>query len=296
VPIPPPKIVPPKTLGEARKSPFWPGFEEAISAEISSLKKNQTWDYIDLKTLPRGTNILRSKFVFDIKRGANGEFLKYKARMVAMGFTQVEGVDFFDTFASVMVTKTFRILLSIWNNDPGLHFEHWDVKTAFVNAPLKETVYCRQVPGFEKPGTDDKVLILKKALYGTKQAANAWQNFLTDILKSAGGARHLKDECVYIFKNKTGGILFLATHVDDLFPLFNEEGRKIRDEILSKLRQKMEIDNKGTLSFALDTRIDRDPQAGILRISQEVYTENLVKEYGIDKSVGRDTPAVIKDL
>jgi hypothetical protein len=195
-----------------------------------------------------------------------------------------------------MVTKTFRILLTIWNNDPGLLFEHWDVKTAFVNAPLKETVYCRQVPGFEKPGTEGKILILKKALYGTKQAANAWQNFLTEILKSAGGTRHFKDECVYTFRNKKGGVLFLATHVDDLFPLFNEEGRKIRDEILEKLRQKMEIDNKGTLSFALDTRIDRDPQAGILRISQEVYTENLVREYGIDKSIGRDTPAVIKDL
>jgi hypothetical protein len=87
-------------LGEARKSSFWPGFEEAISLEISSLGKNQTWDYVDLKSLPKGTNILRSKFVFDIKRGATGEFLKYKARMVAMGFTQVEGVDFFDTFAS----------------------------------------------------------------------------------------------------------------------------------------------------------------------------------------------------
>jgi hypothetical protein len=215
--------------------------------------------------------------------------------MVAMGFTQVEGVDFFDTFASVMVTKTFRILLSIWNNDPRLQFEHWDVKTAFVNAPLKETVYCRQVPGFEKPGTEGKILILKKALYGTKQAANAWQKFLTEILKSAGGTRHLKDECVFIFKSKTGGILFLATHVDDLFPLFNEEGRKIRDEILEKLKQKMEIEGYSLICL-LDTRIDRDPQAGILRISQEVYTENLVREYGIDKSIGRDTPAVLKDL
>src|SRR5689334_18202535 len=97
--------------------------------------------------------------------------------MVAMGFTQVEGVDYDETFASVMTTKTFRILLAIWNLNPELRFEHWDVKTAFVNAPLKETVYCRQVPGFERPGVEDKILLLKKALYGTKQAANAWQSF-----------------------------------------------------------------------------------------------------------------------
>ena len=71
--------------------------------------------------------------------------------MVAMGFTQVEGVDFDETFASVMTNKSFRILLSIWNYFPGLSLEHWDVKNAFVNAPLKETVFCLQVPGFERP-------------------------------------------------------------------------------------------------------------------------------------------------
>ena len=93
--------------------------------------------------------------------------------MVAMGFTQVEGVDYDETFASVMTTKSFRIFLSIYNNDKSLHFEHWDVKSAFTNAPLEETVYCRQVPGFEIPGKEGKILLLKKALYGTKQAANA---------------------------------------------------------------------------------------------------------------------------
>src|SRR5689334_13435656 len=120
--------------------------------------------------------------------------------MVAMGFTQVEGVDYDETFASVMTTKTFRILLAIWHLNPELRFEHWDVKTAFVNAPLKETVYCRQVPGFERPGAEDKILLLKKSLYGTKQAANAWQSFLTEILRACGGRRHPKDECVYIFR------------------------------------------------------------------------------------------------
>ena len=114
-----------------------------------------------------------------------------------MGFTQVEGVDYETTFASVMTTKTFRILLAIWNNFPSLCFEHWDVKTAFVNAPLKEKVYCRQIPGFETPGKEGKIMLLKKALYGTKQAANAWQNFLASILISIGGKKHPRDEGVY---------------------------------------------------------------------------------------------------
>ena len=153
---------------------------------MSQLEKNETWHYVDRSSLPKGVNILRSKFVFDIKRDADGNFKKYKARMVAMGFTQVEGVDFFDTYASVMNTKSFRILLAIWNLFSDFGFLHWDVKQAFVNAPLKETVYCHQVPGFEKKGFENKILKLDKALYGTKQAANAWQKFLSEIFLSLG--------------------------------------------------------------------------------------------------------------
>jgi hypothetical protein len=103
----PPDLIAPKTLGEAQKSPWWSGFEKAIQVELESLRHNKTWELVDIKTLPRGTNILRSKFVFDIKRGSSGEFIRFKARMVAMGFTQVEGVDFNETFASVMTTKSF---------------------------------------------------------------------------------------------------------------------------------------------------------------------------------------------
>jgi hypothetical protein len=81
----PPKGTPvPKTLGEAKKSPFWEGFNRAIFTELETLEKNGTWVFVERASLPRGTNILRSKIVFDLKFGSTGEFLKYKARMVAM--------------------------------------------------------------------------------------------------------------------------------------------------------------------------------------------------------------------
>jgi hypothetical protein len=142
--------------------------------------------YVNITDLPRNTNILRAKFVFDIKRGGGGEFLKYKARMVACGYTQVEGVDYFDTYASVMNTKSFRVLLALYNKDASMSMQHWDVKQAFVNAPLEETVYVHQVKGFERPGQLEKILKLNKALYGTRQAAHAWQKYLSryDILST----------------------------------------------------------------------------------------------------------------
>jgi hypothetical protein len=283
--------MPPKTLGEAKKSPYWSGFEEAIRAEIESLEKNQTWEYVSFSDIPvaRRKGILRSKLVFDIKRGASGEFQKYKARMVAMGFTQVEGVDYVETFASVMMQKSFRIMCALWNCDPSLSFEHWDVKTAFVNAPLSEVVYVHQLKGFEKAGREHDILRLKKALYGTKQAAHAWQEFLVKILVSCGAVRHPKDECIFVFREGSGWVM-MGTHVDDLFPLYNVHGRRIRDKILTELKKNMTIDERGTLSFALDTKIERDPEKGILKISQRPYIEGLLKEYGLSNTTGRATP------
>ena len=121
-----------------------------------------------------------------------------------------------------------------------MHLQHWDVKQAFVNAPLEETVYVHQIKGFEKKGEEGKVLRLRKALYGTRQAGHAWQKYLSGILKGEGGKRNLKDECVYMFKEGEG-VCIIETHVDDLFPLYNQEGKKIRDRVFRKL----EIDNKG---------------------------------------------------
>ena len=180
-----------------------------------------------MKSIPRGTNILRSKFVFDDKRGPEGQLLKFKARLVAMGFTQVEGVDYFDTFASVMTTKSFRTLLALWNLETGLMMEHWDIK---VNVPLDENIFVYPVPGFETyPG---EVYRLRKALYGTKTSSACLAKILVRFSCSLGGVPHLKDECVFIFKDSTsGGLLYLSTHVDDLFPLLNEKGKAIRDKI-----------------------------------------------------------------
>ncbi len=183
---------------------------------------------------------MRSKFVFDDKRASDGALLKFKARLVAMGFTQIEGVDYDETFASDMTTKSFRTLLAIWNLNPEYAMEHWDIKQAFVNAPLSQTLYVYPVPGF---GMDGKVLRLKKALYGTKQAAHEWQAFLRSKLVAIGGVPCIKDECVYMFReNDSGGWMYLSTHVDDLFPLYNTQGRRLRDKVLAQLQASVTVE------------------------------------------------------
>ena len=130
-----------------------------IEKELTSLEKNGTWVCVDGHQIPRDKNILRAKFVFDIKRGPHGEFVKYKARMVACGYDQKEGVDFFETYASVVNTKSFRIMLAMYNNDKDMTLQHWDVKQAFVNAPLEEEVYVHQRKGFERPRVEGKIFV-----------------------------------------------------------------------------------------------------------------------------------------
>jgi hypothetical protein len=82
----------------------------------------------------------------------------------------------------------------------------------------------------------------------------------------------------------------VGTHVDDIFPLFNPEGRSLRDKIFSTLQAKMQLEDRGSLSFALDTKVERDPRKGLLKLSQRAYTEGLLKEYGVDNATPSRTP------
>ena len=117
-------ISPPKTLREAKLSPWCHHYMEAAKKEIDGLLQSKTWELVPRASIPAGTNILRGKFVFDDKRGENGRILKFKARYVAMGFTQKANIDYQETFAGVMVAKSFRIMLSILNEDPTHEMAH----------------------------------------------------------------------------------------------------------------------------------------------------------------------------
>ena len=176
-----------------------------------------------------------------------------------------------------------------------MSMQHWDVKQAFVNAPIEEVVYVQQIKGFERENTQGKVLKLKKALYGTKQAAHAWQKYLSGILVKMGGRRNLKDECVYVFREGEG-VCIIGTHVDDLFPLCNKTGVVIREKILKELRSHVEIDDRGEIEYALDTRVECDREKGEIRISQEKYIRSVIKEFNQETSNGKETPAPTTDL
>jgi hypothetical protein len=275
-------IMPPKTLWEARISPWWPQYREAAQREYDGHLKSGTWEVVPRDSVPKTKNILRGKWVWDDKRDQNGKLLKFKARFVAMGCTQKEGEDYQDTFAGVVVGKSFRLMLAMLAIDSELLMEHWDVRMAFTQAPLEDELYMEEPEEFITP-KKRMVLKLKKSIYGLKQSAHNWAKFLREILRAANFFPIFADPCVFLGKTQDKhGWAIASTHVDDIFILYNTQGKALRDGFFNCLSSKVEVENLGPVAWALKTHIMRDPQKCILKISQEAYTAALLQKKGIN--------------
>jgi hypothetical protein len=140
-----------------------------MKAEMDAVEKNRTWELADL---PRGHHVITLKWVFKLKRDEVDAIIKHKARLVARGFLQWEGIDFDDAFAPVAQMESVRLLLALAAQE-GWRVHHMDVKSVFLNGDLKEEVYVHQPSGFAIPDKEGKVLHLRKALYGLRQAPRA---------------------------------------------------------------------------------------------------------------------------
>lgn len=201
----------PRTYKEAissRNSAFW---KEAINDEMDSLIGNNTWELTDL---PPGSKAIGCKWVFRIKYNTDGSIQTFKARLVIQGFSQREGVDYFDTYAPVARITSIRMLFalaSIYN----LPIHQMDVKTAFLNGDLDEEVYMKQPEGFVLPGHENKVCRLKKSLYGLKQAPKQWHEKFDMAILSNGFSHNSSDRCLYSKFTKEYGVI-LCLYVDDI--------------------------------------------------------------------------------
>jgi hypothetical protein len=137
---------------------------------MKAVEKNRTWELADL---PRGHHTITLKWVFKLKRDEVGAIIRHKARLVARGFLQREGIDFNDAFSLVARMESVRLLLALAAKE-GWCVHHMDVKSAFLNGDLKEEVYVHQPLGFAIPNKEGKVMRLHKARYGLWQAPRAW--------------------------------------------------------------------------------------------------------------------------
>lgn len=136
-------------------------WKDAMRRELDSFHENNVWTLVDK---PKGVNAVKCKWVFKIKRGID-EILRYRARLIAKSFTQKYGIDFTETFAPVVRHSSIRLLLAL-AVQMNLMVDHLDVQTAFLYGDLKERIYLSQLEGFVSAGNENKVYLLKKAIYG----------------------------------------------------------------------------------------------------------------------------------
>ena len=153
-------FIEPQSYYEAIRSPMKDNWINAMKSEYNSLLKNHTWELVDP---PKDRKIIGSKWVFRIKEDKHGNPLRFKARLVAQGFSQIPGFDFTETYAPVVKFSSLRILLKL-AVEYSLHLHQMDVKTAFLHGTLEEEIYMKQPKGFRSKHPD-KVCLLKKSLY-----------------------------------------------------------------------------------------------------------------------------------
>jgi hypothetical protein len=168
--------------------------------------------------------------VFKKKLRSDGTINKYQAWLVAQGYTQKEGEDFFDTYSSVARMITIRVLLSLAALY-GLLVHQMDVKTTFLNGELGDEIYMDWPDGFVVKSEEQKVCKLLKSLYGLKQAPKQWHEKFDTILTSAGFAINEVDRCVY-YRHGGGQSVILCLYVDDI--LIFGTNIDIINEVLSK--------------------------------------------------------------
>jgi hypothetical protein len=170
----------PQKVYEALEDEDW---IEAMHKDLNSFKRNEVWSLVERPQNCK--NVIGTKWIFKNKQDANGIVIRNKARLVAQGYSQKEGIDYGETFAPVARLESIRIMLA-YASHHNFKLQQMDVKSDFLNGPLKELVYVKQPPGFKDPKFPNHVYKLHKALYGLKQAPRAWYEHLRELLLDRG--------------------------------------------------------------------------------------------------------------
>jgi hypothetical protein len=240
-------------------------------------------DTFELVTLPNGRRALTCGWVQAIKRDANGNPVRHRARLVIKGFRQVKFIDFDDTYASVLRIDTWRGLIALAARE-NWDIHQLDVVGAFLNAKLEEEIYMRQIPGYED-GTN-RVLRLKRALYGLKQAPRAWNQTINTSLLQIGYTRLESEPCVYR-RLKGGKLSILALYVDDI-ALFTTPGYAA--EAKGELMRLFKMRDMGELGHFLGFRVTRDRKAMTITLAQDAYVKTIVTRSGMADAKPNNLP------
>ncbi|GJS29457.1 ribonuclease H-like domain-containing protein [Tanacetum coccineum] len=259
-------------LSPIPKSPFLalkdPNWSNAMHDEYNALVKNGTWILVPR---PSNVNLVRSMWLFKHKFHADGTLSRYKARLVANGSSQQLGVDFDETFSPVVKPATIRTVLSLavsrrW----PIH--QLDVKNAFLNGDLSETVYMHQPPGFVDSRYPHHVCLLQRSLYGLKQAPRAWFQRFAGYATRAGFSPSRCDSSLFIY-TQGSQVAYLLIYVDDI--ILTASSSVLLRQIIDSLHKEFDMTDLGALNYFLGISAVRHSTG--LFLSQKKYALQLLE-------------------
>jgi hypothetical protein len=200
-----------------------------MNEELDQIEKNQTWELVPR---PKNKNIIGTKWVYKNKMNTNGKVIKNKAILLCKGYSQVEGVDYEETFAPVSRLEAIRMFLA-FSSYKKFKVYQMDVKSTFLNGNLDEEVYIEQPKGF-KLHKEDYVYKLRKELYGIKKAPRAWYSRLDSYLQKQGLKRGSMDINLYC-KMVGNNIIIVEVYVDDI--IFSSDDEKMSKDFARRMQQ-----------------------------------------------------------
>ena len=228
--------------------------------------KNGAWELVEL---PPGKNLVTCKWVFKAKHNANGNVVRFKVRLVARGFSQAYGIDYFETYAPVAKLTTYRTIFALAAVEQR-EIHGMDVITAYLLGKLDEEIYMMQPEGFAKLGMKkDLVCRLLRSLYGLKQAARVWNQKIHAFLVKIGFVRSCADPCLYIDTKRN---IYITIWVDDLL-IAGKDGKQIA-WVKQQLSKEFEMKDLGELKHFLGMRITRTN--GRTSIDQNGYIRQIL--------------------
>ncbi|GJT12009.1 putative ribonuclease H-like domain-containing protein [Tanacetum coccineum] len=246
----------PKKVIHALKDPRW---IEAMQKELIQFKLQDVWTLVDL---PNGKRAIGTKWVFRNKKDERGIVIRNKARLVAQGYTQEEGIDYDEVFAPVVRIEAIRLFLAYASFKDFVVYQ-MDVKSAFLYGKIEEEVYVCQPPRFEDPGFPNRVYKVEKALYGLHQAPRACYETL-----------------------HKGDILLVQVYVDDI--IFGSTKKDLCIAFEKLMHEKFQISSMGELTFILGLQV-KQKKDGIF-ISQDKYVAEILKKFRFTEVKTASTP------
>ncbi|GJW11538.1 putative ribonuclease H-like domain-containing protein, partial [Tanacetum coccineum] len=272
----------PRKVTEALEDGSW---VEAMQEELLQFKLQQVWVLVDL---PTGAKVIGTKWVYRNKKDERGVVVRNKARLVAQGHRQEEGIDYDEVFAPVARIEAIRLFLA-FASFMGFIVYQMDVKSAFLYGTIDEEVYVSQPPGFVDPEHPTKVYKVVKALYGLHQAPRAWYATLSTFLEKHGYKRGTIDKTLFIRRNKKD-IMLVQVYVDDI--IFGSTNKSWCAEFEALMQSRFQMSSMGELTFFLGLQVKQN-KGGIF-ISQDKYVAEILKKFDLVNVKAAITPMETK--